>query len=298
MFLPKNALLVGFIVFFLSPFLAARERITVQGSTTVLPIMQILAEAYLEKDPEVDISVSGGGSGVGITALLDGVADIAMSSREAKGNEIKDAQNRGKELIPLIIAYDAIALIVHPSNPLNDITLKDLQRIYSGEVKSWAEVGGQNIPIVPISRDFASGTFEVFNRVVLSQKELTPSALMLVSNLAILQEVASSPGCIGYVGLGYVQKDVKVMSLDGIFPSPENVRLKKYPLARALYLYLSRPPEGKVQDFLEFVLSEEGQRLVAEEGFIPVNLEEKEGNLVVSNGDDDEKSRGFGEEVF
>ncbi|MGQ9623371.1 MAG: phosphate ABC transporter substrate-binding protein [Candidatus Caldatribacteriaceae bacterium] len=298
MFLSKNALLVGFIVFLLSPFLAAQERITVQGSTTVLPIMQILAEAYLEKDPEVDISVSGGGSGVGITALLDGVADIAMSSREAKGNEIKDAQNRGKELIPFIIAYDAIALIVHPSNPLNDITLQDLQRIYGGEVKSWAEVGGQNIPVVPISRDFASGTFEVFNRVVLSQKELTPSALMLVSNLAILQEVASSPGCIGYVGLGYVQKDVKVLSLDGIFPSPENVRLKKYPLARALYLYLSHPPEGKVQNFLEFILSEEGQKLVAEEGFIPVNLEEKEGNLVVSKGDDDEKSRGSGEKIF
>ncbi len=289
MFLPKNALLLGLIVFFLSPLLFAQERITIQGSTTVLPIMQILAEAYLERDPKVDISVSGGGSGVGITALLDGITDIAMSSREAKENEIKDAQDRGKELIPFVIAHDAIAIIVHPSNPLNDITLEDLRRIYTGEVQNWAEIGGQNMPVVPISRDFASGTFEVFNRVVLSQKELVPSALMLVSNLAILQEVSSSPGCIGYVGLGYVQKDVKVMSLNGIFPSPENVRLKEYPLARALHLYLSHPPKGKVQDFLEFILSKEGQGLVAEEGFIPVNLEEKESDLVVSIGDADEE---------
>lgn len=290
MLLPKNVLLLGLIVFFLSPLLFAQERITIQGSTTVLPIMQILAEAYLERDPGVDISVSGGGSGVGITALLDGVTDIAMSSREAKENEIKDAQDRGKELIPFVIAHDAIAIIVHPSDPLNDITLEDLRRIYTGEVQNWAEIGGQNMPVVPISRDFASGTFEVFNRVVLSQKELVPSALMLASNLAILQEVSSSPGYIGYVGLGYVQKDVKVMSLNGIFPSPENVRLKEYPLARALYLYLSHPPQGKVQDFLEFILSKEGQGLVAEEGFIPVNLEEKESNLVVLIGDADEES--------
>lgn len=281
MFLPKNALLIGLLgcVIFSLPILA-EERVAIQGSTTVLPLVQVLAEEYLAEHPEVDISVSGGGSGVGITALLDGVVDVAMSSREAKEKEIEAARRKGKELIPYVIAYDAIAVIVHPSNPVENLPLETLRKIYSGEIANWEELGWRRMPIVPISRDFASGTFEVFNKVVLKGKEVTPSALMLVSNLAILQEVSSSPGCIGYVGLGYVRESVKVVAIDGVFPSPESVRTGAYPLSRPLYLYLAHPPEGVIRDFLDFILSERGQRIVAETGFIPV-AEEKEREMVL-----------------
>lgn len=291
MLLPKNALLIGVLLSLLcTSLLPAKERITIQGSTTVLPLVQILAEEYLEAHPEMDISVSGGGSGVGITALLDGVVDIAMSSREAKEKEVTAFQEKGKELIPVIIAYDAIAVIVHPTNFVSNLTLETLQKIYSGEITNWQELGGAKMPIVPISRDFASGTFEVFNKVVLKGKEVTPKALMLISNLAILQEVSSSPGCIGYVGLGYVRESVKVVALDGVLPSWDTVRTRKYPLSRPLYLYLDRPPEGAIKDFLNFVLSEEGQRIVAETGFIPV-LEERASEMVLQNGDADEEQR-------
>lgn len=291
MLLPKNALLIGVLLSLLcTSLLPAKERITIQGSTTVLPLVQILAEEYLEAHPEMDISVSGGGSGVGITALLDGVVDIAMSSREAKEKEVTAFQEKGKELIPVIIAYDAIAVIVHPTNFVSNLTLETLQKIYSGEITNWQELGGAKMPIVPISRDFASGTFEVFNKVVLKGKEVTPKALMLISNLAILQEVSSSPGCIGYVGLGYVRESVKVVALDGVLPSWDTVRTRKYPLSRPLYLYLDRPPEGAIKDFLNFVLSEEGQRIVAETGFIPV-LEERAREMVLQNGDADEEQR-------
>lgn len=289
MLLPKNALLVGILVSTLFPFpLFGKERVTIQGSTTVLPLVQVLAEEYLAEHPEIDISVSGGGSGVGITALLDGVVDVAMSSREAKKEEIEAARKRGKDLIPFVIAYDAIAVIVHPSNPIAELSLEALQEIYAGEVTTWQELGGPKMPIVPISRDFASGTFEVFNRIVLKGKEVTPKALMLISNLAILQEVSSSPGCIGYVGLGYVREKVKVVAIDGVLPSPETVRTKHYPLSRPLYLYLASPPEGALRDFLDFILSPSGQRIVAETGFIPV-AEEREDKMVLQNGDANEE---------
>jgi phosphate transport system substrate-binding protein len=290
MLLPKNALCVGIILSLLFSLAWAGERIVIQGSTTVLPLVQILAEKYMEKHPEVDISVSGGGSGVGITALLDGITDIAMSSREAKEKEVAEARARGKDLIPVVIAYDAIAVIVHPKNPIDTLSLENLRRIYTGDIRNWKDLGGPPVPVVPISREFASGTFEVFNRVVLQKEELTPSALMLVSNLTILQEVSSSPGCIGYVGLGYVRETVKVVALEGVFPTKESVRLGQYPLARPLYLYLARPPEGSVGDFIAFALSEEGQYIVAEEGFIPVRAEENGDFLVVEGGDAHEKS--------
>lgn len=282
--LPENALLIGVFVLLVVTPLQAAEQITIQGSTTVLPLVQVLAEEYLAEHPDVDISVSGGGSGVGITALLDGVVDIAMSSREAKEKEIAAARKKGKDLIPVVIAYDAIAVIVHPENPVTNLSLEALRRIYTGDIRNWQELGGPRMPVVPISRDFASGTFEVFTKVVLQGEEVAPHALMLISNLSILQEVSSSPGCIGYVGLGYVRESVKVVALDGVFPTEEAVRTGKYPLSRPLYLYLDRPPEGEIRKFLEFIQSARGKSIIAELGFIPP-LEETEGILVIQSGD-------------
>lgn len=282
--LPENALLIGVFVLLVVTPLQAAEQITIQGSTTVLPLVQVLAEEYLAEHPDVDISVSGGGSGVGITALLDGVVDIAMSSREAKEKEIAAARKKGKDLIPVVIAYDAIVVIVHPENPVTNLSLEALRRIYTGDIRNWQELGGPRMPVVPISRDFASGTFEVFTKVVLQGEEVAPHALMLISNLSILQEVSSSPGCIGYVGLGYVRESVKVVALDGVFPTEEAVRTGKYPLSRPLYLYLDRPPEGEIRKFLEFIQSARGKSIIAELGFIPP-LEETEGILVIQSGD-------------
>lgn len=273
--LPKNVgrlIFLGWIIVSVFPLPARAEYfISIQGSTTVLPIVQLLVEEYTESHPEVNISVSGGGSGIGITSLLDGAIDIAMSSRPIAQAEIEKAQAKGLDIKPLIIAYDAIAVIVHPSNPITEISIPDLQKIYTGEISHWQQLGWEEpTPLVAISRDFASGTFEVFNQIVLQGKDLRTDALMLVSNLAILNEVGFSPTAIGYVGLAYLNEKVKALAIDGVSPTKEAVIDGTYPLARPLFLVLPADHPKATQDLIDFILSETGQAIIESEGFVGI----------------------------
>ena len=249
---------------------AERKTLVLTGSTTVLPIAQLCAEKFMDQHPDVNISVRGGGSGVGIAALIDGTCDIAMASRPMKTKELKSARGKGINPLATVIAKDGIAIIVHPSNPLSEITLAQLKDIYTGKISNWKDVGGKPGKIVVISRDVASGTFEVFKKIVLKGAKTRADALMLASNKAVATTVEKTPGAIGYVGLGYISSKVKALAVDGVEPTKETVVSGKYKLARPLYLYTDGKPTGLAKEFIDFVLSPEGQEIVDKIGFVPV----------------------------
>ncbi|NLL62474.1 MAG: phosphate ABC transporter substrate-binding protein [Candidatus Atribacteria bacterium] len=250
--------------------LAAEKAIVLKGSTTVLPIAQPCAEVFMDQSPNIDISVQGGGSGVGIASLIDGTCDIGNSSRPAKEEEIKTAKEKGVEIYANIIARDAIAVIVNPANQVEGLTLDQIKDIYLGKISNWSEIGGKDQAIVVVSRDSASGTFETFNELVLKKEKLRPDALMQASNAAVATTVATTRGAIGYVGLGYVTDKVKAIKVNNTLPSKETVNDNSYPLARPLFMYTNGQPEGTIKEFLDFVLGAEGQKLVEENGFLSV----------------------------
>ncbi len=249
---------------------AGAESITIKGSTTVLPIAQACAEEYMNQNPYINISVQGGGSGVGIASIIDGTADIGDASRPIKDKEISKAVSRGIDPKAHVVAMDGIAVIVNSSNSMNAISKKDLKAIYTGGISSWSQVGGSGGQIVVISRDSASGTFEAFNKLALNKAKVRPDALLEASNAAVKKAVQITPGAIGYVGLGYVDSTVKAIPVDGILPTEETVLSGKYPLARPLFMYTNGRPSGAVKEFMDFVLSWEGQSLAKENGFVPL----------------------------
>ncbi|MCD6232029.1 phosphate ABC transporter substrate-binding protein [Candidatus Aerophobetes bacterium] len=253
----------------------SRERLSIQGSTTILPIAQAIAEEYMDLAdrgllPEMDITVRGGGSGVGITALLDGTIDIAMASRPIKPGEIERARKKGFNPVPTIIAKDGIAVIVHPSNSIKGLNIEQLKAIYTGQISTWSKVGGQDKSIVVISRDTASGTFETFKKLVLKGEKVRNDALMLASNQAVATTVAKTPGAIGYVGLGYLSERVKALEIDKVEPSQRTVVNGDYKLSRPLFMYTHGEPKGMTKKFIDFVLSLAGQRVVKDLGFVPL----------------------------
>ena len=263
--------LVGMMAFTWSMSAFAVEKIDIQGSTTVLPIMQIIAEEFMASHLEVDITVSGGGSGVGVAALMDSIADIAMSSRKMKDKEMEKAASSGLNIQEFEIARDAIAVIVNPAqNSLTGIESDILKKIYTGEVKSWRELGGEDKPIVVVSRDTNSGTFEVFNEHILKGDELAPEVLLLASNRAILDEISKNQDAIGYIGLGYLNDQVKSLILDGVEPTHDHALDGSYPISRSLYLYTANLPTDAKKQLIDFVLSEKGQAIVEEEGFVRI----------------------------
>ncbi len=251
------------------------DRISIQGSTTVLPIAQAAAEEYMDLAdvgllPEVDITVRGGGSGVGIAALLDGTIDIAVASRPMKPKEIEKAKEKGIDPVATVIAKDGIAVIVNPSNSVEELSMEDLKAIYTGQISKWNEVGGEAKSIVVISRDTASGTFETFNKLALKKEKVRNDALMLASNQAVATTVANTPGAIGYVGLGYLSPKVKALKIDGVEASQKTVVSGKYKLSRPLFMYTNGKPKGLTKKFIDFVLSLAGQRIVNDIGFVPL----------------------------
>ncbi len=249
----------------------AAERLRIDGSTTVLPITQKLAEAFMNENPHINVSISGGGSGNGIKALVDGTTDIAQSSRWIRPQEVKLAVDNGHFPVPFAIALDAIIPVVHPSNPVNNLTGDQLKAIYEGNIRNWREVGGPDRPIVIISRDSSSGTFGVWNDVALRGGRPSPRAQLLPSNGAITQAVAGNPNAIGYIGIGYLNESLKAISLDGIAPTYENAASGKFPVARTLWLFTDDWPKGNVLNFINFALHpEKGQKLVKETGYVPL----------------------------
>lgn len=270
----RKFLAVGMIclTFCASAALAA-ENVVIKGSTTVLPIAQAALEAYMKGHPGVNISLSAGGSGDGIKALVDGSTDIANSSREIKDNEIAMAKEKGINPKAHIIAIDAIVPIVNPKNKVKGLTIDQLSQIYQGKITNWKEVGGDDLTIIVVSRDSSSGTFETWGHLVLNNAKVTPKAQLQASNGAVVQAVSTNRYAIGYIGLGYMNKTVKALTVNGIAGSAATALSKEYPVARPLYMYTNGEPKGEIASFIKFVLSPAGQKLVAKEGFVPLAAE-------------------------
>ncbi|OGR70308.1 MAG: phosphate ABC transporter substrate-binding protein [Elusimicrobia bacterium GWD2_63_28] len=247
---------------------ASAGKIVLEGSTTVLPIAQRAAEVFMKQNPDADLSVRGGGSGVGIASIIDGTCDIADASRAIKPAELEKASKKGRDLKAHIIAMDGISHILHPSNPLKGLTRAQIKQLYTTRVKNWKEIGGPDLKVVVISRDSASGTFEAFSELVLDKKKVRPDAIMQASNQGIASIVARTPGAIGYVGLGYVTDSVKAIAVDGVMPDKNSVLRNKYAISRPLFMYTVGAPQGDIKKFIDFLKGPEGQKIVSEEGFV------------------------------
>ena len=248
----------------------AETSIKVDGSTTVLPIMQKVVEAYMKAHPDVKISVSGGGSGNGIKALIDGATDVAMASRAMEAKEIDLAKTKNIAPKQIVCAIDAIVPVVNPANKLAEITTAQLKDLYMGKITSWKDLGGDG-PVVVISRDTSSGTYETWEGLVMKKERVFPGALMQASSGAVVQAVSKNKNAMGYVGIGYLDASTKGLKVDGIEPTAENAKSKKFPISRDLYLYTNGAPAGAVKGLVDFLLSADGQKLVKEAGFVPLN---------------------------
>ena len=244
------------------------EKIVMAGSTTVLPIAQKTAEVFMNDNSGVDISVRGGGSSVGIAALIDGTCDIADASRAIKDTEIEKAAANGRDPVAHIVAMDGIAVVVNKSNPISKLSKKQVRDIFTGKISDWSQLGGNPGKIVVVSRDTSSGTFEAFGELVMNKEKVMPSALMQASNQAVAQNIAQTPSGIGYVGLGFMSGDLKALEIEGVMPSKETVLSGEYPVTRPLFMYSNGKPQGMTKEFLDFIKSKEGQKLVEEQGYV------------------------------
>lgn len=251
--------------------MAIADNIVIKGSTTVLPIAQKVAEAYMKEHSDIKISISGGGSGNGIKAIIDGTTDIADSSRFIKDKEVKLAVQKGRYPVPFRIAYDCIVPVVHSSNPVKNISMDQIKAIYKGEIKNWKQIGGADKKIVVISRDTSSGTYEVWHKKVMKKDRVFPGALLQASNGAVAQAVAKNSHAIGYIGLGYLNKDVKALTVNHIVGSMETTLDGTFPISRPLFMFTSGWPKGETVKFLNYVLHpDKGQRLVGKAGYVPL----------------------------
>lgn len=245
--------------------------ITIQGSDTMVNLATAWAEKFMDENPDVEVTVQGGGSGTGIAALINGTVDFANASREMKEEEIAEAESKGVKPVEHKVAIDGIAVIVNAANPVEALTMEQLGKIFRGEITNWKEVGGPDKPIVLLSRDSSSGTYEYFKEEVVGKdKEYAKTAKLLPSSQAIVDEVKANEAGIGYVGLGYITDDVKVVAIDGVKASVETAKDGSYPIARYLYMYSNGEVDGLLKAYLDWILGPEGQALVADEGFVPL----------------------------
>ncbi len=262
------ALIIG-LCLSAGPVLA--KNLSVNGSTTVLPILQEVAEAYMQDNPGINISIAGTGSGNGIKAVIDGMTDIGMSSRWIREGEVKNAFDNGIYVVPFAIALDSIIPVVHPNNPVGELTSDQLRGIYNGNITNWNQVGGPDRPIVSISRDSSSGTYGVWVDVVLKGDRVSPRTQLLPSNGAIVQAVSGNPNAIGYVGIGYLSDRLKPVKLDGVAPTFENAASGDFPVSRTLWLFTNNWPQGEILKFMNYMLHpQKGQPLVKKAGYVPL----------------------------
>lgn len=254
----------------------------IKGSDTVLPVSQEAAEQYMKAHPGSTVTVTGGGSGVGISSLLDGTTDIAMASRAVKFGERIKLKKGGKQLVETVVAYDALAVVVNPRNPISNLTREQLEAIYRGKVTNWNQLvdkktgrRGANKRIIVYSRETSSGTYEFFKTSVLHEKNYMAGVLSMPATGAVIQSVSQTEGAIGYVGMAYINKHVKAVSVsyDGrhfVYPSMATGRNHTYPIIRELYFYHTADKERAVRPFISYLLSDKGQQLVMKTGYVPV----------------------------
>lgn len=260
----------------ISAFSQNSVSLKIKGSDTVLPLSQKEAETFMKKNTTAKITVTGGGSGVGIAAFVDGSTDIAMSSRKMKMSEKMKLQDAGKAFKEITIAYDALSVIVNPANKISQLTREQLEGIFTGKIKNWKEVGGDDEKIVAYSRESSSGTFEFFKEHILNNKNYGTSILMMPATGAVVQSVSQTKGAIGYVGFAYIEKNIKALKVSYdkgktfIEPTVENAKNKSYPVVRPLYYYYLTKDEAKVKSFINYILSAEGQKVVSDVGYITV----------------------------
>lgn len=264
-------------ILFLALLLAAvtSQAQRIKGSDTVLPIAQQTAERFMNQHPQARVTVTGGGTGVGISALLDNTTDIAMASRPIKFSEKMKVKAAKQEVDEVVVAYDALAVVVNPSNPVKQLTRQQLEDIFRGKITNWKQVGGDDRKIVVYSRETSSGTYEFFKESALKNKNYMPHSLSMPATGAIIQSVSQTKGAIGYVGLAYVSPRVKTLAIsyDGkhyASPTVENATNKTYPIVRPLYYYYNTKDKAAVTPLLDFILSPEGQNIIKKSGYIPV----------------------------
>ncbi len=254
-----------------------------KGSDTLVNVALAWAENYRDVKPDVSIAVTGGGSGTGIAALMNGTVDIANASRPMKDGEIEEAQANGIEPVEHVVAIDALAIILHPDNPVSELTIQELSDIYTGRIENWKEVGGNDAPIILLSRETNSGTHIYFLEEVVRRGEsdntdiFAPQTLLMPSSVGITSEVRRNPNAIGYDGLGYVDAEhEKIVSIAAdnespyITPSVKSASEGSYPLARDLYMYTAGEPTGAIAEYLDWIFSTAGQDIVASLGFVPL----------------------------
>jgi len=288
---PIKKLLIPIIVMMASVLILAAcggtpsTSIKIIGSNTVTPLSAVWAEEFMDQNPQVSISVSGPGSGVGIAALIDGTTDICQASRVIKQTEIDQAETNGVDPHEIQVASDGLSVVVHPSNPVYELTIAQLSAIYTDQITNWEEVGGNDAPIVALSRDTNSGTHVFFKEHVVQMLglptedkslEYGPSVLFLPSTQEGIDEVAQNPNAIFYPGLGYVTEEVKPVAIKrtasdpGVLPSAQTVLDGTYPISRPLLYYTDGEPTGVIKDFIDYCLSSEGQEKVGDVGYVPL----------------------------
>lgn len=251
--------------------------IQIKGSDTILNVSQYIAEEYMLQNKNARIAVTGGGSGTGISSIINGTADIAMASRNIKDKEIKLGEEKGIKIEEVVLGMDGITVIANESNNIKNLTSEQLAKIFRGEITNWKEVGGEDGEIIVLSRDSSSGTHEFFKEHIVREEntkkeaEYGKNVLYMPSNEAIKQEIRNNKNGIGYIGMGYVDNTVEALNIDGIPATIENVKNKKYPIAREVYWYtVNAEGNSEIKDLVDYALSPNGQAIVAEEGFVPV----------------------------
>jgi phosphate transport system substrate-binding protein len=250
----------------------AHDKLVIKGSDTLgAKMIPKIAEAYENKNPGSKFEIAAEGSSTGIAAIIDGTAHIGMSSRELKGKEKATAGANGVRLVKTVVANDAVAVIVNESNPLSQLTLKDVERIFTGDVTNWSAVGGKSGGISGYTRNTSSGTYAFFQEFAMAKRDYGSATQKMAGNEQIATEVANNPNGIGYVGLAYVgAKGLKVIAVDGVLPSPKTANDGSYTLARGLNCFTNGAPTGAAKKFLDFALTAPGQKIVASTGFVPV----------------------------
>lgn len=272
-----NLLLLSFVVLSCGgPQSSQNKSLTIKGSDTVLPLAQKTAESYMGQHKEAAITVVGGGSGTGITALMDGNTDIAMSSRDLKAEEKLKLKEKGLDIEVMTVGIDALAVVVNPENKVQKLTREQLEGIFTGTITNWSEVGGESMEIVVYSRENSSGTYEFFKEHVMDKKNYSSKVLNMPATGAIVQSISQTKGAIGYIGMAYITPDVRALEVsydagaNFYAPSFENAMNKTYPISRPLYYIFDKAKKVNLQPYLDFCLSAEGQALVKEIGFLPV----------------------------